>query len=398
MVRKELLLVSSLLISSFIWYYAVRGLLAEMTTSLARDASNLVNGAFFAAIILSSLLGAILSGRVSRIQVLRLWLSLGCLASLMPLVFSSFSTVNLSIISLFFGLSFGIGMPSCLAFFADSTNYENRGSISGVAFLATNLGAFVFIFLNGNMVATLVVSFALRIAGLCVLLFLKPISSGLDEAKKSHSLRWLLQDRAFLLYVLPWLTFCLVDRFELAYFKIFFTQDFFDFMGLIEPLVGTIFVLLGGILADRMGRKRVLIYGFVALGIGYASIGLGPYMSFPRYFYTFVDGIAWGVFMVIYMLILWGDLSSSNGAVELYYTLGSIPFFLSDLVVLFFSSYMQGIPDEGAYAIFSLASFFLFLAVIPLMFAPETLPEKKIKDRELKQYIEKAKKTKEKYT
>jgi hypothetical protein len=32
------------------------------------------------------------------------------------------------------------------------------------------------------------------------------------------------------------------------------------------------------------------------------------------------------------------------------------------------------------------------LAVLPLIYAPETLPEKTMKDRELKSYIEKAKK------
>jgi hypothetical protein len=47
---------------------------------------------------------------------------------------------------------------------------------------------------------------------------------------------------------------------------------------------------------------------------------------------------------------------------------------------------------------FSFASFFLFLAVIPLMYAPETLPEKTIKDRELKSYLEKAQKVKEEYS
>ena len=41
---------------------------------------------------------------------------------------------------------------------------------------------------------------------------------------------------------------------------------------------------------------------------------------------------------------------------------------------------------------FTVASFFLFVAVIPLMYAPETLPEKAIKDRDLQSYIEKAKK------
>jgi hypothetical protein len=40
--------------------------------------------------------------------------------------------------------------------------------------------------------------------------------------------------------------------------------------------------------------------------------------------------------------------------------------------------------------IFSFASVFLFLAVLPLIYAPETLPEKTMKDRDLKSYIEKA--------
>jgi hypothetical protein len=49
------------------------------------------------------------------------------------------------------------------------------------------------------------------------------------------------------------------------------------------------------------------------------------------------------------------------------------------------------------YTVFSLASFFLFLSVVPLMYAPETLPEKRMKERELKSYVEKAKEVSEKY-
>jgi len=40
----------------------------------------------------------------------------------------------------------------------------------------------------------------------------------------------------------------------------------------------------------------------------------------------------------------------------------------------------------------------LFLAVLPLVYAPETLPEKQMKDRELKNYIDKAQRVKEKYS
>ena len=41
---------------------------------------------------------------------------------------------------------------------------------------------------------------------------------------------------------------------------------------------------------------------------------------------------------------------------------------------------------------FSFAAFFLFAATLPLFYAPETLPEKIMKDHDLKSYIENAKK------
>jgi hypothetical protein len=82
---------------------------------------------------------------------------------------------------------------------------------------------------------------------------------------------------------------------------------------------------------------------------------------------------------------------------EIYYTVGSIPFFLSDLVVTFFGGYVAEAPIQSAATIFSLASFFLFIAILPLIYAPETLSEKSMKDRQLKEYFKEAKKKKEKH-
>jgi len=48
-------------------------------------------------------------------------------------------------------------------------------------------------------------------------------------------------------------------------------------------------------------------------------------------------------------------------------------------------------------AAFSVAAFFLFLAVLPLISAPETLPEKKVELRRLRSFAEEAQKAKEKY-
>ena len=49
------------------------------------------------------------------------------------------------------------------------------------------------------------------------------------------------------------------------------------------------------------------------------------------------------------------------------------------------------------YAAFPLPRFFYLLLLCPVIYGPESLPEKKIRERELRGYIEKAKKIKEKY-
>jgi hypothetical protein len=90
---------------------------------------------------------------------------------------------------------------------------------------------------------------------------------------------------------------------------------------------------------------------------------------------------------------MWGDLAGNNQK-EKYYLFGGLSYLLAGFVSVVVTPFLDVIQATAA---FSLASFFLFLAVLPLMYAPETLPEKEIKDRELRDYLEKAKKVKEKY-
>jgi MFS family permease len=187
--------------------------------------------------------------------------------------------------------------------------------------------------------------------------------------------------------------FNFIDRFEKFILKDFFQPDFYQFMLLLSPMIASFAILLGGILSDRIGRKRVVIYGFVSLGIAYALIGIAPMALVSWYLYLVIDGVAAGILWVLFILILWGDLSQSGNR-EKYYVIGSIPFFLTDVISLPLAGYIRLIPANSS---FSLASFFLFLAVLPLMYAPETLPERKIRLRQLKSYAEAAKKAKEKY-
>jgi hypothetical protein len=98
-------------------------------------------------------------------------------------------------------------------------------------------------------------------------------------------------------------------------------------------------------------------------------------------------------------LILWGDLSQSDTR-EKYFAIGAIPYFLTFIVQQLSGSYVtpiQPVTSIQTYLPFFVASFFLFLGVFPLMYAPETLSEKKIELRRLRKYVEKAKIVKEKH-
>jgi MFS family permease len=353
-------------------------------------------GIYNLAIISSGIVGAIFSNKIKRIKLFYLWISLGTIASSLIYLFPNFSSIDVFLLSLFCGISLGLGMPSLLAFFTEQTSFENRGSCGGVLFfIASGIAPIVVMLSGANLVLSALVSLIWRTSGLVALIIKKPTEKADYKKMRQPRFRLILLDKRVMLYFIPWLMFSFVYGFQKITLEKIVTTDFYDFLRILQSISGAISAFVSGFICDRIGRKRVVIYGFVSLGIAYGVVSITPEISpIPFYFYSIIDGIAWGIFITMFVLILWGDLSSlSTYHGEKYYALGSLPFFFADFTGFLFAPYVN-IP---ATATFSTASFFLFLAVLPLMFAPETLPEKKIRARELKEYIKKAKKVKEKY-
>jgi MFS family permease len=142
----------------------------------------------------------------------------------------------------------------------------------------------------------------------------------------------------------------------------------------IEFVLGGVSAVVFGFLADSKGRKRLVVAGFALLGLGNAILGFSSGNILSWWFFTFVDGIAWGIFVTIFLFTLWGDLAEEQRS-ERYYAIGVLPYLLSTFI-----RYSIGalIADSiyGYSLIFSFASFFLFLAVLPLVYAPETTSRK----------------------
>jgi MFS family permease len=213
-----------------------------------------------------------------------------------------------------------------------------------------------------------------------------------EQTVPSYSMA--LGSKGLTLYLSSWIMFCLVNWLELPIIGKLFGQELSALSGLIEITLSGVSALLGGFFSDKIGRKRVVVAGFVFLGIGYAVLGLFLSNQIVWYIYMVLDGIAWGIFAVVFFMVLWGDLAE-NARKERFYLIGGLPYLLAGYLSVLVQPYLSTIQLN---TLFSFASLFLFLAVLPLLYAPETLPEKKIRERELKQYIDKAKKTREKYT
>jgi MFS family permease len=230
-----------------------------------------------------------------------------------------------------------------------------------------------------------------------IVFFLKPEKQHSSQITTSASFISILRDKPVLLYFAACSMFPLVDRFERVLVDQFLTTwnpSLLETMGNVEPLVAGFSIVIAGLLCDLIGRKKIVLSGFFALGVAYAIIGLAQDSVISWYLYFIVDGVAWGIFLVTFVLILWGDLSKL-GTREKYYALGSVPFFISYIVPEFLTESL--VEEIELSAAFSVASFFLFAAFMLLVFAPETLPEKKMELRRLRSFAEEAKKAKEKY-
>jgi hypothetical protein len=116
---------------------------------------------------------------------------------------------------------------------------------------------------------------------------------------------------------------------------------------------------------------------------------LGLATTSTTYLFTKIAyGSAWGILMVNYGLTVTGDLAS-KGSKEKFFAFGvTIPLILTIIGSLL--SEVLGF-SEPPYIISAILSILLFISVVPLLSAPETLPEDKIRDRKMKRYVQKLK-------
>ncbi len=353
---------------------------------------NVGNIFFLFSVIGSALIGSVFVKRVKRKNIIFFSTLLGVLASISLVFFNDLYWAFFC--NILIGASFGFVMPSVQSYFIDSTVPEERGRVSGFIILS------VFIFLvfsslinnllgDYDSIGLLTVTIILRLTGFLPFLF----DSIGDKIYNPKSWSEIFKQRDFMIYVFAFLLFNICSG--LVSFIWYLIPDSNDYVAVnqratvIRYIGIAIISVVTGFLADRVGRKKPVIIGVVLLGIGYALVGLT--LTPDTYFLQMVlSGLAWGILIVIYNVIP-GDLAFV-GSEEKFYILGVIIpsfvlytgingagrfFVLGDVPIDIFSTFL---------------SILLFISVIPILYAKETLSESKIKMARLKEHIKKVQK------
>ena len=384
----------TLVVNSFIWYYIVLIVVLQgvIIQSFLTDAFQIffICTLHFSGLIIAALVGAAISQKIDYRKYMTIWMALGILSSIALLIMNSSDLMQVSSVFLLLGVSLGLGMPTCMGHYARTIPVENRGRISGITLFGSGIGIVAFSLVGIGDIFTLGAILVLwRLAGLIIFLFNKRPTVPSETKMRHPKYREIFSQRSFILYLIPWVMFSLINYLVSPVSPNLADIDDIGILTLLQIGFMGLFAVLGGFFIDTMGRKRIAVTGFILLGLGAAALGISWTLPF-LYFNVIVDGIAWGFLLVLFLLTLWGDLSYTKSS-DKYYAIGVMPFFISKFLDLTIGKYLSSNLSNST-ALFSFGAFFLFLAVLPLIYAPETLPEKNIRDRDLKNYIEKAQK------
>ena len=378
-ISKRKFLTSTFLVSGTLaWFFIIN---FYLNTSFEDIFGNIFGIWFYAVASLFAVVGVIVEKKLNRRLFLILWVALGISSTLSLLFFSGY-TFSV-IVSVFFGISLGLGLPSSVAYMADSTDVGERGRVSGTIVLVSFLLAFItpvlVRLLSLGVVAAILITAFVRSTSLVSLLF-----DSFDKTK--NDLRtYPKAGRDFFYYLFPWVIFVFTSG--AVFYMIPSTPEnqVLQIGSILRLVFIAVFGLVTGIVADRFGRKRPLIIGLAMFYSSFALVGFEMSTTTAMIFYL-ATGVAWGSLLVVFLSVP-GDLSTSSSRAK-YYAAGTM---LPIIILLGVTS--GPIPDLLASLAKSpslvVINFALFLTILPIFRAKETLPPDEIKARKIKEHIDK---------
>ena len=361
----------------------------EIFRNYITDSGTIYNGyfLFLGVAALSAIAGSVISERTNRRRFLVSWIIVGLISNISVVFTQELGLWYFYLISAILGISIGLGFPSCLAFLADCTTVGERARVTGIAIFVTLVIAMLSFIVASTSYYGIELLFLLSaLKGTSLLAF---VSGDCERSKSERTRSWknIFVSKDFVLYLFPWLMFSLAGSINNLMFadpSVQFNENVERIADVIHYLTWAVVGFISGIMADRIGRKQPLIVGLTSLGVSYAIFGL---FTSPETFilYQALSGVAWGFLFTVYITLL-GDLAS-YGSKEKFYAMGAI---MPIILTLSFNTLIGLFNITAPISVLSpVFSIVLFLSVFPVLRATETLPRKKIRERQMKDHIRK---------
>ena len=378
------------------WFFIINFYLADIFNILVPPrppdpswAVTIGNSLIYGFTIFWSVTVSFIGGKINRRQLLLASTILGIFSTIL-LAFAE-GPLFAAIVASLIGTSLGLGLPASMALVADNTVVENRGRASGILILATFIIAFTCMAICRTLGFD--TSFDLSVMVLILVgvrsISLFPLVLGkFDRSLKTVEKKIRLSAtayREFIFYLIPWFIFTIASSLAYSLISAANLAEGVYVGDTLKYVFIAVFGLVAGFMADRYGRKQPIILGLAIFGVGYLLLGFGI-GELAVNIYSALSGVTWGLFFVIFLAVP-GDLSTPILR-EKFYALG----YILPVTALFALSAIQVenigdiLPPETIAQILGIC---LFLAMYPVFRAKETLTQGKIRERKMKEYVEK---------
>jgi len=382
---KRSFLVSTLIFFSFFsWYFAVSPIVLRHIVGPSAETYQIVSASFNFVIATTFFLSSFFIHRFNKILLIYEYFIVTSMLSIL-LLFISSSVLRLII---FFGagIFFSLGQLSFFTYFWSLAVSVEKGRASGLmGFFALPIAYFVSGMAEALDFFTIVMLGVIISSGTLAIKLLRKEKKDLLSTKKNwqgpHP-----EKKTIFLYSLPWMLFSLINVTLARNISLSILQNIpsslYMVLLVLQITASGFGALGGGIIADLFGRRLSLGFALTLYGIS-SAIG-GFFISYELlYFMYFVNGLSWGILMVMYFFVIWGDLANKESCSKMY-SIGLLISYLAMGIGLLLSHQISRIP----LIVSSLLSCVLiFLSNIPLVLAPELLSSDFRERIRLKLYI-----------
>lgn len=385
--RRELFVLSLVYSAISNWYYFFY---AHITLSDSLQSMGLTLSLLFhLSVAFALLFGIFVVNKNTKLYPFYAWAAASLITVCLILLASNM--VQVFVITLFLGITFGLGLLSCSVYFCNLTTIKERGRASGIIAFMSLLIYPILIF-SANVLGVVMICVLMSLVGLTVALL--NLTERTSLSNKERTIHRSFSHKAILFYLTPWLFFCLINGILSPIPTGFYHSKFSEYvfqMSILKYIAASIGALIGG-LADWVGRKMVLGTGLTLYGVStvlggiLSSISAGPTGTILFLIFT-TCGLSWGIFLAVYLVVVWGDLALTRNP-SYFYALGLIPFYFFIGLGDFLSPFLQVSVAQAAF----ISSLIIFLSHIPLVLAPELLPDYVVREREMFLYIKRVKK------